>query len=105
MTGEEYWFGEPRLVEAYREAQKIRNERRNQEMWLQGLYNLSAFSAVISNAFGGKGSKKVEYLKEPVELSPRELTPQEARKKLVEQLDAWKKAWETHEEIVNGDRN
>ena len=94
MTNEEFWYGEPRLAKAYREAQKLRDERINQQLWLQGLYNYDALSVVISNAFGSKGSKKQKYMTEPIELHPHKETPEEIRQKLVNELNAWKEAFD-----------
>ena len=94
MTNEEFWYGEPRLAKAYREAQKLRDEHLNQQLWLQGLYNYDALSVVISNAFGGKGAKKLKYMAEPIELHPHKDTPEEIKQKLVKELNAWKEAWD-----------
>lgn len=98
MTNEEFWYEAPRLAKAYREAQKLRDERINQQLWLQGLYNYDALSVVISNAFGGKGAKKLKYMTEPVELHPHKDTPEEIRQKLVKELDAWKEAFDATQE-------
>ena len=98
MTNEEFWYEEPRLAKAYREAQKLRNDQINQQLWLQGLYNYDALSVVISNAFGGKGAKKLKYMTEPVELHPHKDTPEEIRQKLVKELDAWKEAFDATQE-------
>lgn len=94
MTADEYWFGEPRLAEAYREAQKLRDERRNQELWLQGLYIYDAVGVVVSNAFGGKNHKKQSYRVQPLELHPKKQTPDEIKAQLVDELNAWKEAWD-----------
>ncbi len=98
MTNEEFWYEAPRLAKAYREAQKLRNDALNQQLWLQGLYNYDALSVVISNAFGKQGTKKPTYLKEPLELHPHKQTPDEIRQKLVKELDAWKEAFDATQE-------
>lgn len=73
MSSEEFWHGEPDAVKAYREAHEIRNEIRNQELWMQGLYNYRAFSSVIEGlAFGlsqGKGNKPSKYPEQPFAIS------------------------------------
>lgn len=94
MTNEEFWYEQPRLVKAYREAQKLRDERINQQLWLQGLYNYDALSVVISNAFGKQGARKQKYLTEPVELHPHKAKPEEIRQQLVQELNAWKEAFD-----------
>ena len=76
MTREEFWYGNPRLAVSYREAHELRNEMRNQEMWMQGLYNYRAFSSVIETLAygfsGGKGSKPSKYPESPFPISERE---------------------------------
>lgn len=94
MTNEEFWYEAPRLAKAYREAQKMRFDLLNQQLWLQGLYNYDALSVVISNAFGGKGAKKQTYMKEPIELHPHKQTPEEIKQQLVNELNAWKDAFD-----------
>ena len=94
---DEFWYGEPRLTEVYREAHDMKMEIVNQQLWLQGLYNTSAFASVIANAFS-KGGSKQEYLKRPIELKPKKMTPEEARQKVVDQLNAWKEAWDKRRE-------
>lgn len=51
MSYDEFWNGKPTLVYYYREAFDLKKEHENQNAWLQGMYNLKAFSTVIS-AFG-----------------------------------------------------
>ena len=102
MTEEQFWKGDPNLVGAYIKAQRYRDDRRNQELWLQGLYVYSAFSAVISNAFGKSGNR-VDYFKEPIDLHPEETNARkvaEARQKVVDELNAWKQAWEQKQKEV-----
>ena len=95
MTNEEFWYEQPRLAKAFREAQKLRNDKLNQQLWLQGLYNYDAFSVVVSNAFGKQGAKKPTYLKEPLELHPHKQTPEEIRQQLVNELNSWKEAFDS----------
>jgi hypothetical protein len=97
MTEEQFWKGDPHLVQAYKKAQRMRDDRKNQELWLQGLYFYKAMSVVISNAFGGKQHAKQNYFEEPIDLHPEETTERkkaEARQKIVDYLNAWKAAWE-----------
>ena len=69
MPYELFWYGEPTLVKAYREAHEMRSAQKNQELWMQGKYNLCAFRSVIEalsyGLSGGKGSKPSEYPHEP----------------------------------------
>lgn len=100
MSADEFWFGESRLTEVYREAHDLKMEMINQQLWLQGLYNTNAFSVVISNAFG-KGQKQ-KYLEHPIELKPKDLTPDEAKQKVIDQLNAWKEAFDKRREEHGG---
>lgn len=70
MPYDEYWYGDPWLCEAYRQAHKLKIEQRNQELWLQGLYMYDAFAVVLSNSFGKRGGKKAKYMDEPIRLFP-----------------------------------
>lgn len=65
-----FWNGDPLLVKVYEKAHELKTEQKNQEMWVQGIYNFRAFKSVIE-AFayglnGGKGSKPSEYPNEPI---------------------------------------
>ena len=88
MTYDQYWFGDPWMARAYREAFMLRQKKRNEEMWLQGAYIMNAVSAAIHNNFS---NRKTEYLKEPLDIYPK--TEAEKREeirreklKLVQQL-------------------
>lgn len=108
MTEEQFWRGDPNLAGAYMKAQRIRDERRNQELWLQGVYFYSALSTVISNAFGKPGTRQ-KYFEQPIDLHPEETSAKkvaEARQKVVDQLNAWKKAFEERrKEVANGNES
>lgn len=66
MTEEQYWDKDCTLVAAYRKAEELRMNRRNQEMWLQGAYFYEALWRVspVLHAFAKKGVKPVPYLSE-----------------------------------------
>jgi hypothetical protein len=61
MTYDQYWHGDVMLVYDYNEAEMLRRERRNQEMWLQGLYIYRATGAAIGSAFRKKGTDPIPY--------------------------------------------
>ena len=76
MPYELFWHGEPNLVKTYLKAHELRNQQKNQEMWVQGIYNLRAFRNVIE-AFakglnGGKGQNPTEYPEEPIAFTEAE---------------------------------
>ena len=99
MTADEFWYAPPLLTKAYREAHKLRQRQRNEYAWLQGLYIYSAIGTVVSNALGKKGTKKSEYIKEPIDLGleteeEKQIKAQRERNTIIASLTAWKKAWD-----------
>lgn len=88
MTVEQFWYDDPYLAVVYREANKIQAERRNQEMWWQGMYIHAAFAIALGNVFRKKGAKPKEYLQEPIRITPmseeeKEWRAEEERKKTI----------------------
>lgn len=76
MTFNEYWHGESRLVDIYKEANELKKIKRNQELWLQGLYNYKAFTSVM-NMFayglnGNKGKRPDGYCEQPLPITETE---------------------------------
>ena len=76
MPYELFWHGEPKKAKTFRDAHNIRMEQRNQEMWVQGIYNLKAFRSVIEalsyGLSGGKGSKPSQYPDQPIPFTEHE---------------------------------
>ncbi len=74
MTYEQYWDGDPILVKYYREAEEIRLEKKNQELWLQGMYIYEAIcdASPILQAFAKKGSKPHPYSDRPYPLTEKQ---------------------------------
>ena len=70
MTYEQFWDGDACLVKAYRSADSIRRRRRNEEMWLEGIYMVEALSATVGNMFA-KGAKH-QYPQEPFPITVEE---------------------------------
>ncbi len=99
MTADEFWNASPLLAKAYLEAHKLKQRQRNEYAWLQGLYIYNAVGAVVGGALSGRGRKKPEYMKEPVDLgleteAEKEFKAQREREKIIANLTAWKKAWD-----------
>ena len=100
MDYELYWNGDPRLVIFYRRAYEMGIEKRNQELWLQGLYNFHAISTALSNIhLDGKNHKPNKYIEKPLDLF--EKTEEEkkenvaaAKQTVIDRLNALKAAWE-----------
>ena len=91
----EFWKLNIRKLRPYLLAENIKRERESQMMWLMGVYNKRAFEVVLSNAFGKKGSKPLEYFKEPIRITPytEEEIAERNRKELqhtIEVLNKWK---------------
>ena len=74
MTSEQFWDGDPYLAEYYRKADEMRIERRNQELWLQGLYIYEALCDVspIFQAMAKKGTKAKPYTEQPYPITERQ---------------------------------
>lgn len=83
MTYDQFWNDDPGLVRYYRKAEEIRNEKRNQEMWLQGMYFYDALcdAAPILRAFGKKGTKPLPYPKKPYPLKAETQRDAEVKEK------------------------
>ena len=82
MTYKQYWEEDCTLVEYYRKAEEIRIERRNQEMWLQGMYFYEAICDVspILHAFAKKGSKPHPYASKPYAISEKQIRQEREEK-------------------------
>ena len=67
MSYSQYWNEDCLLVKAYREADNLKAERKNTELWLQGRYIYEAMLDVapILHAFAKKGTTARPYPSEP----------------------------------------
>ena len=74
MTYEQFWEGDPHLVKYYRQAYEMRIERKNQELWLQGLYVYEALCDVapILQAMAKKGTKARPYPEQPYSITEKQ---------------------------------
>lgn len=71
MTYDQFWNQDVELAKFYREADKIRRERRNYELWLQGAYTYEALldaAPVLRFSFSKKPIKPEPYRGRPFEL-------------------------------------
>ena len=86
MTPEQYWDGDPMLAKYYREADELRRKRRNEELWLQGMYIYEALCDVspVLRAFAKRGTKPVPYADHPYAITVRD---REEEKKLEEKRE------------------
>ena len=74
MTYEQFWDGDPHLAKYYRQADEMRIERKNQELWLQGLYVYEALCDVapILQAMAKKGTKARPYPEQPYSITEKQ---------------------------------
>lgn len=70
MTWTQFWIDEPELAVAYRKSEMIRKRRRNEELWMQGMYVAEALRATVGNMFS-KGEKN-SYPSEPYPITAEE---------------------------------
>lgn len=63
MTWSQFWEDEPKLAIAYRKADVIRKRRKNEELWLQGLYVAESLKSTVGNMFSKNA--KHQYPEEP----------------------------------------
>lgn len=110
MSYDDFWHGDPCMVTAYREAQEIRNEMRNQELWLQGAYIykvLEAYAPILP-AFPKKGARVGEYC-EPIKITrtARERDAEEKAKEVsdagIAKMKAFGKKFRERHSITGGD--
>lgn len=88
MTYEQFWYGEPVLAKYYAEAHKLGRKQRNEEMWVNGMYTLTALQTALNNAFN---KHKIKYVDKPFDIFPKteaeiEAEKQEERERLVRWL-------------------
>ena len=82
MTEEQYFDGDSTLAKYYREADELRKERMNQELWLQGMYFYDAMSRLspILKAFAKAGTKPMPYIEEPYPINDKSKKESEEKK-------------------------
>jgi hypothetical protein len=82
MTYDEFWNQDVELVKVYLKASELREKRRNQELWLQGMYIYEALCDVspLFRLSLKKGIVKPEpYVKEPYPITADEVRVREER--------------------------
>lgn len=85
VSYDEFWNGDYTHLKYYVEKHKLEIERRNQELWLQGLYNYDALTTVISNAMAKNKSGQKKYPEKPYRITEKtEEEKQEEKQQMVE---------------------
>ena len=74
MTYDQYWNDDCTLVKYYRQADKIKFNRKNEELWLQGMYFYEALCDVspVLHAFAKAGTKPIPYPTKPFSIDDKE---------------------------------
>lgn len=97
MTPEQYWEGDYDLPIYYRKAYELQKERRNEELWLQGLYVYEAIADIspILQVFAKSGTKAIPYPNEPYAITPKQAKARAEReqKRRMELMKSEMKAW------------
>lgn len=90
MTYEQFWEGDPILAKYYRQADEITIERKNQELWLQGMYIYEALCDVapLLQAFGKKGTKATPYCEKPYAITEKQIRKEAEEKERLNMLKA-----------------
>lgn len=84
MTHDQYWSDDCCLTKYYRKANELEQARKNQELWLQGLYIYDALCKVspVLHAFAKSGTKPLPYPDKPYSTTAKEAEEQrKAREK------------------------
>lgn len=82
MSYDDFWNGDVSMVKAYRLSYELKEKRRNQELWLQGMYFYEALcdASPLYRFSMKKGIIKPEpYLKEPYPITAAEVREREER--------------------------
>ena len=90
MTPDQYWDGDPMLAKWYRKAEEMRQKRRNEELWLQGMYIYEALCDVspLLHAFAKRGTKPVPYPDHPYSITSKDMEEEKERKVRLEREKA-----------------
>lgn len=103
MSFTQFWEEDVWLIKVYRKAERLRNQKKSEEMWLQGYYNFNAFSTALSNLNFSKKKKKLnEYIEEPIRLLPmtkveKEQKAENEKAKVIDYFNKLAKKWENNE--------
>lgn len=96
MTAEQYWDDDCTLVKHYRKAYELQNRRKNQELWLQGMYIYEALcnASPLLNPFS-KEKKPLPYPDRPYPLTKEDAIKEEKERKAIKmrQMKAQFEAW------------
>ena len=105
MTYEEFWFESIDRFYDYWQRYQFDIERRNQELWLQGLYIQGAVAAVLDTKHKVKYPEKPYRITEMTE-AEKEIENKRKVERLREHLNEMKRRWDTShkkgESVIDG---
>ena len=105
MTYEEFWFESIDRFYDYWQRYQFDIERRNQELWLQGLYIQGAVAAVLDTKHKVKYPEKPYRITEMTEVE-KEIENKRKVERLREHLNEMKRRWDTShkkgESVIDG---
>lgn len=90
MSATEYWDGDADLPKYAREAYKLRQEQKNHEAWLYGLYVYDAVMSTMSQMNKNKSDRK-SYAEKPYDFTPQK--HEENKIEAEAQAEVWLKSW------------
>lgn len=88
MSYEQFWLYEPSLVVAYRKADELNRRRKNEELWLAGIYTAEALASTVGNMFSKTAKHKYPSEPKPITQSEIDERRERERKAKVEKLKA-----------------
>lgn len=111
MTYDQYWNEDCDLVKYYRKANELNVARKNQELWLQGMYIYEALCDVspVLHAFAKQGTKPRKYADRPYGITgkdvkqQREADAEENRIKARIAFEAWAAQLDLPKDEVDAD--
>ena len=65
------------MAKTFYEYNKLMNKKRNEEMWVNGMYTLNALNVALNNAFD---KRKIKYLSKPLDIYPKTEAEKEVEK-------------------------
>lgn len=92
MTYDEFWHGDPWMAKAFYEKHKLSRQQKNEEMWVNGMYQLKSLEVALNNAFN---KHKIKYYEKPLDIFPKteaekQIEIRKQRQQLIQWLNQWK---------------